>query len=229
MTRWPTYRDLARGPVGIGEVSRAFQTTLVDRLLGVVWETYDALFEREYQRVSDWGTDLRDLERSLTQGFERELSDRVRHLNGGHVPVRVQHGTFEHMTQRSNVGQPPAYDIAFVWVNDDRIIWPLEAKVFRDDRDTDSGPGEYVENGVRRYLDRTYAPFVLSGAMLGYLRSGTPKIVMSHVQRRLGVPLQPYTSLDSRDHWVSDHMRPATENAGQEAFRCHHLVLKLGS
>ena len=227
MGRWPTYTDLARGPVSVGVLAQAFQDALVGRLLEAVWETYDTLLADEYSFVADWNTDLRDLERSLTQEFELVLSEHVRRLNKGYLPVLVQHGRFEHQSQASNVGQPPAYDIAFVWAHDPRIVWPIEAKALRDDLDTDVGPGEYVQNGVRRYLNRTYAPFVFSGAMLAYLRSGSPSAVALRVGSRLGVRLRPYAAFSEREHWTSDHTRPRADGAGTEPFVCHHLVLKL--
>lgn len=227
MGKWPTYADIARGPIGLREIASAFQGSLVERLLGAVWETYDVLLASNYRLVADWTQDLRDLERSLSQDFSLELAERVRRLDGGALPVSVQHGRFEHETQRTNVGQPPAYDIAFVWLAAPRIIWPLEAKALRDDRDTEAGPGEYVANGVRRYLDRTYAPFVVSGGMLAYLRSGIPQDVAEHIGRRLDVPLSPFTAFPDRDHWTTDHVRAGTSGAGTEAFVCHHLVVKL--
>lgn len=208
-------------------LAQAFQSALVDRLLGAVWDTYDALLTDEYRLVPDWSLSLRDLERSLSQEFSLVLAERVRRLNGGFLPVWVQHGRFEHESQISNVGQPAAYDIAFVWAQDTRIVWPLEAKALRDDRETAAGPGEYVENGVRRYLDRTYAPFVFSGAMMAYLRSGSPAAVAVHVGARLGVPLRPYEAFSRREHWTSDHIRPRADGSGVEPFLCHHLVLKL--
>ena len=227
MGRWPTYTSLARGPVGSDEVARAFQDSLVERLLAVLWETYDALSGEEYDLVADWNADIRDLERHLTEEFELELSERVRVLDGGYLPVRVQHERKERESQKGNRGQPPSIDIAFVWEHEKRITWPVEVKALRSDVDRADGPRAYVGEGVQRFLDRTYAPFVRSGAMLGFLRSGSPTTLAVHIGARLGVPLQRYGGQPERDHWTSDHVRSRAGGDGTEPFLCHHLILKL--
>lgn len=204
----------------------AFQEDLVKGLLGLVWEAYDELARTDYHRV-EWSLDLRNVERNLTKGVSRVLQVKLRTFRDGYHALTVQPEQQEFATQRSNQGQAPTYDIAFEWNGDDRVMWGVEAKVLLDDRDTEGGPGEYVREGVNRFLERRYAPFVQSGAMLAFLRSGSAVAVAGHVASRLGVGLTTSDAFPERRHWVSAHSRDTADGSGTESFTCHHLVFEL--
>lgn len=197
-------------------------------MLGAVWAAYDVLGAGDFRNVGNWNN-LRDLERDLTEALAGEVRRQLRRIDpGGYLAAEVEHGPCERETQRTNRGQPPEYDIAFKWLADDRIMWPLEAKVLADDRDTDAGVGEYVDQGVARFLDCRYAPFVTSGAMLGYLKTGDAETVVGHVSGRLGAPLLQYPLERTHCHKTSDHHRAVPPDMDYPIrFRCHHLIMPL--
>ena len=90
-------------------------------LLALVWQAYDQL------RNDNPPIDTRDLERSITQF----LDPRIRRAMSGDEPFFVQHGSYERETMKRPPAQPPQYDLAFVLHADERIMWPMEAKVWK--------------------------------------------------------------------------------------------------
>jgi hypothetical protein len=163
--------------------------------------------------------DSRDLERSITQALE----PRIREEMSGDEPFYVQHGSFERETMAPPPAQPPAYDIAFVLRAEERIMWPLEAKVLETPRQL----ADYERDIREQYLTCRYAPFSAWGAMLGYLLSGSPDVALSCIENKLGCGLCPTPGLPERPHRVSVHRRAVPPNKSYPAdFRCYHLILK---
>lgn len=184
-----------------------------DLLLGFVWAAYDQM------RASMPAVDPRDLERSITQALE----PRIREAMSGDEPFYVQHGSFERETMAPPPAQPPAYDIAFVLRAEERIMWPLEAKVL----ETPQRIADYGRDVREQYLTCRYAPFSAAGAMLGYLLSGSADDALSCIAKRLGCGLRVTSAFAGRPHRVSRHSR--TVPAGKTYpvdFRCYHLILK---
>jgi hypothetical protein len=142
-------------------------------LLASVWQGYDLLSSEPPSRF-----DRRDLERSITQLLEL----RIRKVMSGDEPYDVQHSPRERETMKSR-GQPPEYDLAYVLRADERIMWPLEAKVL----ETDGDVGEYIKDLKNEFLTCRYAPFSSEGAMLAYLLSGKPEIVFGNLAQRFRV------------------------------------------
>jgi hypothetical protein len=184
-----------------------------DLLLGFVWAGYDRM------RANMPVIDTRDLERAITQRLEARIND----VMTGDEPFYVQHSPFEHETMARPPAQPPANDFAFVWREEERIMWPLEAKVL-------TTPGTLVdyEAGIRNnYLSCRYAPFSSGGAMLGYLLSGAAVDALTGIETRLGCPLDPVPAFAARPHRVSKHQRivPSGKNYPAD-FHCYHLILE---
>ena len=103
-----------------------------------------------------------------------------------------------------------------------------EAKVLDSDRNTNENLGNYVETVQDRYLTCYYAPFSNSGAMLGYMKSGSPEVVVQHIARRMGVALATYNAFPAHCHKTSDHWRPVPAGKDYPAeFRLHHLIMPL--
>ena len=93
------------------------------------------------------------------------------------------HSPFERETMLAPPAQPPAYDMAFVLRADPRVMWPAEAKVL-------ASPGSlaaYLADIREQFLTCRYAPFTNSGAMVGYLLSGTAGAALENIGRRLGL------------------------------------------
>lgn len=183
-------------------------------LLASVWQGYDLLSSEPPLRF-----DRRDLERSITQLFEL----RIRHVMTGDEPFDIQHGPYERETMRPPPAQPPQYDLAFVLRAEERVMWPLEAKVL----ETDGAVGEYVKDVNNEFLTCRYAPFSSEGAMLAYLLSGKPEKVFSNLAEKVPCRLSVHPEFGDKPHRVSEHKRQvATGKPYPREFRCHHLVLE---
>lgn len=185
-----------------------------DTLLALVWTAYDDM------RKSPPTIDTRDLERSITQRLEARINDAM----SGDEPFRVQHGAYEHETMAAPPAQPPQYDIAFVLRSDERLMWPLEAKVL----ETAGRLSEYLEDVRQQFLTCRYAPFSSSAAMLGYLLSGDTAEALDGIGKKLGCTLHPVGGpLSTRAHRMSYHVRtPPAGKSYPPDFTCHHLMLE---
>lgn len=181
-------------------------------LLGFIWEGYDTM------RAEGPPIDTRDMERSITQLLE----PRVRDAMSGYEPFYVQKECYEHETMAAPPAQPPAYDLAFVLRDDERIKWPLEAKVLK----TPKTLAAYVGDLNNEFLTCRYAPFSSSGAMVAYLLSGNAQDALKNIGAKLGTQLKDPAQLKNRPYKTSEHQRqvPTGKNYPCD-FTCHHLVL----
>ncbi len=184
-----------------------------DILLGFVWAAYDSM-------LADMpAVDCRDLERSITQLLEPRIDKAMT----GDEPFYIQHGSFEHETMSSPPAQPPAYDLAFVLRAEERIMWPIEAKVLETPRRI----AEYDRDVREEFLKCRYAPFSGGGGMLGYLLTGSAVDALKAIEAKLGCTLELVPTFAARPHRASNHQRtvPAGKNYPSE-FRCHHLIME---
>lgn len=182
-------------------------------LLGFIWTAYDEMCARPPL------VDGRDLERSITQLLEH----RIRQAMTSFEPFYIQHSPYEHETMAAPPAQPPTYDLAFVLLADERIMWPLEAKVL----ETPGTLAEYERDIRDQFLTCRYAPFSSSGAMLGYLLSGTATEALKRIETKLGCVLDTVVNSPTRPHRVSRHFRSVPPGKTYPAdFGCHHLVLE---
>lgn len=184
------------------------------KLLAFVWKGHDLLMTE-----LPAGIEAKDLERSITQSLEL----RIRWVMTGDEPFDIQHGPYERETMQPPPAQPPQYDLAFVLRAEERIMWPLEAKVL----ETDGAVGEYVKDVNNEFLTCRYAPFSCEGAMLAYLLSGKPEKVFSNLAARTPCRLSDHPDFRDKPHQVSEHKRQvAPGKPYPRGFRCHHLVLE---
>lgn len=181
-------------------------------MLGFVWQAYDVMLAN-MPFVDD-----RDLERSITQLLE----PRIRDAMSGDEPYYIQHGPFEHETMAAPPAQPPAYDLAFVLRAEERLMWPIEAKVL----ETPNQTAAYLKDLQTEFLTCRYAPFSKAGAMLAYLLTGIPEDALAVIESKLGKTLNPVAKFTDRAHRFSEHDRivPAGK-AYPKSFSCHHLVM----
>lgn len=183
------------------------------RLLGFVWTAYDSMCAHPPV------IDTRDLERSITQLLEPRINDAMT----GDEPFYIQHGSFERETMAPPPAQPPAYDLAFVLRADERIMWPLEAKVL----ETPGTLADYDRDVREQYMTCRYAPFSGSGAMLGFLLSGNPIDTLGRVAAKLGCTLEVVKEFLLRPHRVSSHHRSVPVGKMYPVdFECHHMILE---
>ena len=182
-------------------------------LLGLVWLAYDDM------RTSAPPVDGRDLERSITQLLE----PRVREAMTGDEPFFVQHTPYERETMKPPPAQPPEYDMAFVFRADERIMWPIEAKVLKTPR----AVADYVRDVQCEFLTYRYSPFSDSGAMLGYLLAGAPHDVFETLADKLACTLHAVPEHPARPNRISHHTRIVPIGKPYPAaFDCFHLVLE---
>lgn len=160
------------------------------------------------------------LERSITQSLERK----IRRGMSGDEPFDIQHEVYEFETSFSAQAQPPQYDIAFIVKANERIIWPLEAKVLS----SDGAVAEYIKEINGNFLTCKYAPFSSEGGMLGYLISGDPNAAFRNIAAKVPCKLNDHPFFPNRNYKTSDHER--TVPLGRQypiEFRCHHLLLSI--
>jgi hypothetical protein len=184
-------------------------------ILTLIWEGYDRLLAD----LGSAGINESDLERSISQSLEW----RIRIGVSGDEPFEIQHGPFERETMLGHGAQPPAYDLAFFLRADERIMWPLEAKVL----ETDGRVGEYVNDLRNEFLTCRYAPFSSEAAMVGYLLYGSPEQVFRNLEEKIPCTLAAHPSFQERPARVSDHRRQVEPGKPYPVhFRCHHLIME---
>jgi hypothetical protein len=225
----PTLLDRVHGrPPDGAAFARLLSNDTTNRLLSIVSEACDLVVAEICTKITDWDENFDDLERQLTELLAARI-ERVLGESGGFLPLGFRHGPYEREGRSPAPAQPREYDLGFYWNADERLIWPIEAKVLKDDSNTVRNLGDYVGTIQKRYLSCTYAPFSPSGVMLAYLKRGEPEVVFRHIGTRLRAKLSVHHSISlARPHRLSDHVRSVPPGSGYVAsFSCHHLVLQL--
>ncbi len=183
------------------------------QFLNFVWLAYEDMI------VSPPDVDTRDLERSITQLLEPRIRDRMT----GDEPFYIQHGSFERETMKSPPAQPPEYDLAVVSRADERIMWPIEAKVL----ETTGQVADYIRDIRKEFLTCRYAPFSGSGAMLGYLLTGIPDDAFVTIAQKLGCNLETVVGHTEKPIRLSKHRRKVPAGKPYPAeFDCYHMILE---
>jgi hypothetical protein len=212
--RWPETPEFSA-------VAARWNRNVSTIMLGFVWEGYDLLCSEVLSEV-DVTTADEQLERSITQ----LLVPRIRRQMSGNEPYFVDREVDEMETRHSPQAKPPCYDIAFVLTSNERIMWPLEAKVLRTDGDV----ARYVNEITTNFLTCRYGPFSREGAMLGYLLAGSPINAFTAIGQKVPCQLNAHPDFVPRYHKGSFHQRvvPADKSYPQ-FFTCHHLIMELSS
>jgi len=188
-------------------------------MLGYVWKGYDLLCAEVLSKV-DVALADEQLERSVTL----YLVPRIRRHMSGYEPFHVEHEVDELETRFSPEAKPPCYDIAFILTSNERIMWPLEAKVLR----TEGALAQYAKEINENFLSCRYAPFSREGAMLGYLLSGVPAKTFENIEIRVPCTLEDHQAFASHNHKTSEHIRVVPSGKSYPVtFCCHHLIMPL--
>lgn len=202
--------------------TRQWSSDFAITMLESIWNGFD-LFKSDVLTV-----DPKDAEDDLERSITELLEPRIKRFISQHAPYYLQHASGERESRSGSPAQPPLYDLAFVFWEDETFKWPLEAKVLKND--TTSAMGDYVDSLTDKFLKFKYAPFSSEAAMLGYLLSGKPDIAFDSIASRGGWTLTQHPQFSSREHRTSDHNRsvPASKIAMYPAeLRCHHLMMVL--
>ena len=213
--RWPDTPDFV-------QVAKDWRPDAITVLVKLVWEGYDLLKADILSHINCDQVEekLEQIERSITQSLER----RIHNVMTGDEPFGVQHEVYEWETGYSAQAQPPQYDIAFFLRANERIIWPLEAKVLI----SHGAVAPYINDVKDQFLTCRYAPFSSEGGMLGYLLSGEADIAFSKIEKGVPCTLSHHQEFVCRNHKTSDHKRTVPPDKHYPAnFRCHHLILEI--
>ena len=191
-------------------------------LLECVWKGFDALRSEVLSPIGGAQRSDRSLERSITS----KLAPRINRALPAGCPFYLLHKPDETETLLSDSAQPPEPDMGFIsWINE-RVMFPLEAKVLP----TDGRIADYVTEVTDNFMTCRYGPFSEEGAILGYLLSGNPQIALNNIADRISCELQQHPRFAHRPHKISYHQRTVSPNSAYPVnFCCHHLILEIHS
>lgn len=202
--------------------TRRWSTEFSTNMLMSVWNGFD-LLKTEVLTVDPKQAED-DLERSITELLE----PRIKRFVSEHAPYYLQHASGERESRSAAPAQPPLYDLAFVFWEDETFKWPLEAKVLKSDAETSMG--DYIDSLSDKFLTFKYSPFSSEAAMLGYLLSGKPATALNSIAKRGAWGLTQHPEFPSRQHRTSEHTRAVPKDkigVYPPELRCHHLMMLL--
>ena len=193
-----------------------------NQFFALVWKGIDLLNQGLMQ--IDFNGEEEQIERDITQLLE----PRIKKIMSGDEPFYVQHESPEMETRHSPSAKPPSYDIAFVIFENERLKFPIEAKVLK----TDGNISKYIKDVKEAFCTCYYAPFSYEGGMIGYLLSGNSQKAFQNIGKSLDTILQPHPIFKDRPHKFSEHTRKIPK--GKEKFypvkfRCHHLIFEINN
>lgn len=131
------------------------------------------------------------------------------------TPIEPHHEYPELETRSPAPAKPPAYDIAFVWSENPRVAWPIEAKVL-------SSPNKLADylGDVEKFTIGVAAPLTGEGAQIAYLLTGTADTFFANLSQRLSSPLLSISAFADRPHRCSTRTRKAAPE-----LHLHHMVM----
>ncbi len=210
--RWKDTGDFVK-------LAKEWNPDAITILIKFVWEGYDLLTKEVLSQI-DSDRNEEQLERSITQSLE----SRIRRGMTGYEPFEVQHEVYENESRQSAQAQPPQYDIAFKLLANERIIWPLEAKILK----SDGAVAEYVNEINANFITCRYAPFSSEGGMLGYLLAGVASKAYSNIAAKVPCRLSHHPDFPTRNHKTSNHRRTVLLKQSYPVdFCCYHLMLEI--
>jgi hypothetical protein len=187
------------------------------QVLDWTWRGFEALRINLLGGI-DLNEPLEQLERDLTSHHFREIQQLWKRETDGFSAISPQPEWPEMATRSPAPAKPPAYDIAFVWNDNPRVAWPLEAKVVA----TCGTLAPYLSD-TAKFTDGTAAPYVREGAQIAYLLSGSAMEFFTNLSTRLALNLTALPAFASRAHRHSDHTRNNAPN-----LRLHHMAMLCG-
>lgn len=187
------------------------------QVLDWVWRGYDQLRDKHLSRV-DLTQPTEQLERNLTFLHFGEIQEIWARETEGFSSLRPGHEIPEMKNRSSPSAKPPANDLGFVHTENQRWIWPIEAKVLP----TSAALAEYLNDVRGKFVTGIAGPFVGEGGMVGYLLQGLPSDVFDKLTRELGQSLLPVSEFNARQHRLSRHARD-----NSPSLRLHHMIMQL--
>ena len=190
-------------------------------ILDWVWRAFDVLRAGPMTRV-DLTKPPEQLERDLSDLHFHEIQRLWARETGGFSAFFPDHEIPEFESRCSAQAMPPAYDLGFVYSENPRIIWPIEAKVVPKP----SALREYFIEVRSRFITGITAPFVGQAGMIGYLQTGTAHTVFSKLESEFSQTLKYPSAFGKRDHRTSFHTRSRSPfGRNLPDLLLHHLVM----
>ena len=190
---------------------------LSGQLLDWVWRSYDQLQNRHLAHV-DFSQSPEQLERNLTILQFGEIQEIWARETNGFCSFRPGHEIPEFENRISPSAKPPAYDLGFNHTENQRWIWPVEAKVLP----TSAALAEYITDVRGKFVAGIAGPFVGEAGMIGYLLQGLPADVFEKLTHELGQPMLSVSGFEIRQHRSSLHHR-----VNAPLLRLHHMIMEL--
>ncbi|MHA1410639.1 MAG: hypothetical protein ACTSQY_10105 [Candidatus Odinarchaeia archaeon] len=128
-------------------------------------------------------------------------------------------------TLAKNRGKPPTIDFCFRdrWIK--KAFFGFECKILAEGNSRLTK--EYVDNGLKRYLQGKYCSTTSIGSLIGYVIIGDIKKTIQDVKKRVDkesiIKKMTLASsiLDFKNHFTSEHSRVR----GLSNFKVHHLFM----
>jgi hypothetical protein len=189
------------------------------RVLDLIWRGYVRL--------------RRDNPSTMNKADEREVTQhlvwRIRAAMSGFEPYECEHKPNIEESQHSPNAQPPEPDLGFIMHCDERVIWPVEAKILHQPSDVAAYVAEVQDN----FVTGRYTALSDQGALLGYMLRGKPNAAFLHLENALACSLEPHPAFPRRPQRISQHRSiyvagrsPANFPVGK-AIACHHFMFPL--
>jgi hypothetical protein len=197
-------------------LAERWATDVAERVLDWTWRGFDR-FRRQHLSLVDLTRPLEEIERDIASKHFIAINQVWATETGGCCSISPIHEWPELASRPQPPGRSPACDFAFVSVQNQRIAWPIEAKVIETPRRL----AQYKID-LRKFMSGTAAPFVGEGGMIGYLRAGGSDEFFVALETLLHQKLGFVDFFSDRPHRTSHHRR-----ARAPALRLHHMVMEL--
>ena len=205
-------------------IANLWPEDMVNEMLALVWDGFDRLNRGKLCRV-DFTQDYEQIERSLTELHSIEIQTLWAQRTSGFAAYIQVHESWDWESRSSARAIPPSIDIGFLLRSNERIRFPVEAKLL----ETVARTAPFIKDLTDKLLAGKGAVFTTKGALVGYLRSGNPSAVFPEIETALDVKLLASDHFSARPHRQSVHQRSKEVlKAGVPSnFECHWMIMGL--
>ena len=208
--RWPMDAESRRQ-------AEDWAASATSQVLSWTWQAFDSLHANVVAHV-DMTQPLDQLERDLTSKHFIEIQRIFGAETDGFSSVIPHHEFPESESAPGGSGRPPASDISFIWYENQRISWPVEAKILK----TPSTLANYLGD-TEKFNKGIVAPFIGQGAQIAYLLTGATDAFFDNLAAALQTSLQRVAIFSARPHRTTTHSR-----SDRPSLILHHLAMYCG-
>jgi len=202
-------------PKDFGESIKGFKDDAFNILLSYVWQGYEQLIN-DIRKIN-LDSDTQSLEDDITNNLSFKITELM--PSAGSFNLRTWQKEYE--TRKEGASKTPEIDLAFVYKNNPRKMFCIEAKLLNTDKDK----SKYISEFNQNFLTGRYSPFAGEGAMLGYLLNGNPEVFFENLRSK-NFKLLDHPKFSNKPHKYSKHKRTKVKDPNySKTFLCHHLIL----